>query len=203
VSAPCAEFTTRREIGDAAPLVEIEVRLRLESGPSVLAALEELDLIFDDAVIQDDQAYAPVGWEYTETRIGVTFARLRTVNGRHWFTVKRPITDVRTCIEHESLVLDRQSMHNAILLMGFRPTVRIVKTRRSGRIGELKICLDDVHGLGLFLEMEALARPGDDVTEARQRLEALIEMLPVRAERCFDTYDALIHESPPQLRLVV
>jgi adenylate cyclase class 2 len=203
VQAACADLTVDSEITGDAPLIELEVRLRVEHGPSALAALEALDLVLDDGVMQDDQAYAPLGWDYGECRLGVTFARLRTVSSQHWFTVKRPISDVRTCIEHECHVSDREAMHNAVLLMGFRPTVRIVKTRRSGRIGELKICLDDVHGLGLFLEMEALARPGDDLTEVRQSLEALIATLDVQAERCFDTYDALIYESPPQLRLVV
>jgi adenylate cyclase class 2 len=184
-------------------LVELEVRLRLAEGASALAALQELDLVLDDGVTQDDQAYAPVNWEYGDCRIGVTFARLRTVAGEHWFTVKRPITDVRTCVEHQCRVSDREAMHNAILMMGFRPTIQIVKTRRSGRIGELKVCLDDVHGLGLFLELEALAQPTDDLADVRERLDAAIEMLAVPAERCLDTYDALIHASPPQLRLVM
>jgi adenylate cyclase class 2 len=203
VQAACAELTAGSEITDSASLVEIEVRLRLEHGPAALAALEAVDLVLDDGVMQDDQAYAPVGWDYGDCRIGISFARLRTVAGQHWFTVKRPVTDVRTCIEHQCRVSDREAMHNAILLMGFRPTVRIVKTRRSGRIGELKVCLDDVYGLGLFLELEALAQPGDDLIEVRRSLDAMIELLDVQAERCLDTYDALIQQSPPQLRLVV
>lgn len=203
MQAACVDLTADSEISEDTALIEIEARLRLDHGPSALAALDALGLVLDEGVMQDDQAYAPVGWGYGECRLGITFARLRTAGGQHWFTVKRPITDVRTCIEHQCRVSDREAMHNAILLMGFRPTVRIVKTRRSGRIGELKVCLDDVHGLGLFLEMEALARPGDDLTEVRQSLDALIETLEVPAERCFDTYDALIHDSPPQLRLVV
>jgi adenylate cyclase, class 2 len=203
VQAACVELTADSEISEGAALIEIEVRLRLDHGPAALAALDASGLVLDEGVMQDDQAYAPLGWGYGECRLGVTFARLRTACGQHWFTVKRPITDVRTCIEYQCCVSDREAMHHAILLMGFRPTVRIVKTRRSGKIGELKVCLDDVHGLGLFLEMEALARPGDDLTKVRGNLDALIEALDVPAERCFDTYDALIHDSPPQLRLVV
>ena len=182
--------------------IEIEVRLRLKGGPPAPLTIDGLGLGLGEPANQDDQAYAPLGWNYGDCRIGITFARLRTVGDEHWFTVKRPITDVRTCTEHESRVLDRDAMHNAVLLMGFRPTVRIVKTRRTGRLGDVKVCLDDVHGLGHFLELEALARPGDDVTHVRRRLDAIIEELDLRAERCVDTYDTLIHHLPPQLSLV-
>ena len=203
MQAVCVGLAAESEASQNTAPIEIEVRLRLDHGPSALAALDALGLVLDEGIMQDDQAYAPVGWGYGECRLGITFARLRTAGGQHSFTVKRPITDVRTCIEHECRVSNREAMHDAILLMGFRPTIRIVKTRRSGRLGELSVCLDDVHGLGLFLEMEALARPGDDLAEIRQSLETFIQMLDLPAERCFDTYDALIHESPPQLRLVV
>ncbi len=203
MQATCLDLCADSEITANTALIEVEVRLRIEDGPSAFSALDALGVVLDAGVMQDDQAYAPASWAYGECRLGVTFARLRTVGDQHWFTVKRPITDVRTCVEHQCRVSERETMHNAILLMGFRPTVRIVKTRRSGRIGELKICLDDVHGLGLFLEMEALARPGDDLAQVRQSLDDSLELLDLAAEPCFETYDALIYDSPPQLRLVV
>jgi adenylate cyclase, class 2 len=193
--APSAELHQRGSI-------EIEIRLRLETGEAALTALERFDVALGGAVVQDDQAYAPANWDYGQSRLGVTFARLRTMGGKHLFTVKRPLTDVRTCIEYESSVSDRSAMHNAILLMGFRPTIRISKTRRSGNLGGLKVSLDDVHGLGMFLEVEAMAGPGDDVRAIRRDLDVLITKLDRHAKPCYDTYDALIHEAPPQLKLV-
>lgn len=202
MQATCAELVRFPERLDDESQIEVEVRLRLEDDTAAIAALEEFDLVLGDAVTQDDQAYAPVGWDYSRSRIGVTFVRLRTVNCQHWFTVKRPITDVRTCIEYESQIANREAMHDAVLLMGFKPTVRILKRRRRGTFGHLSVCLDDVDGLGLFLEMEAVARPGDDIRGLRAALDALLERLEIDGERCFDTYDALIYKSPRQLSLV-
>jgi adenylate cyclase class 2 len=47
------------------------------------------------------------------------------------FTLKRPAENLLSCEEQETDVTDRDQMHGAILAMGFRPTVRIVKVRRT------------------------------------------------------------------------
>jgi adenylate cyclase, class 2 len=178
------------------PHIEVEVRFRLPEPSAALASLRAVGVRFGKPEMQHDQAYAPAGWDYSKSRIGVTFARLRTSNGKHLFTVKRPVTDVRTCIEHECFISDRESMHEAILLMGFEPTIRIVKSRAIGRLRDLTFCLDEVEGLGRFLEVERLASAEDDTDAARLEIEAFMRQLGVSAERCYDTYDALLNALP-------
>lgn len=178
------------------PHVEVEVRFRLPEPTATLASLRAAGVRFGKPEMQDDQAYAPADWDYSKSRIGITFARLRTSNGKQLFTVKRPVTDVRTCIEHECFISDRESMHEAILLMGFRPTIRIVKSRAIGRLRDLTFCLDEVEGLGRFLEVERLASAEDDTDVARFEIEAFMRQLGVNAERCYDTYDALLNALP-------
>ena len=51
------------------------------------AGVSSIPRAFGAAVVQDDQAYAPVGWSYGDSKIGVSFVRLRTVDGRHTFTL--------------------------------------------------------------------------------------------------------------------
>ncbi|MEU4536983.1 CYTH domain-containing protein [Streptosporangium sp. NPDC023825] len=58
------------------------------------------------------------------------------------------------CLEHETTVADREQMHHAITLMGFHPTVRIVKTRRTATLGSMTICVDEVEHAGAFVEIE-------------------------------------------------
>src|SRR5467141_3925696 len=84
-----------------------------------------------EPVFQDDQAYAPAGWQFGDSKLGVSFLRLRTVQGRHYFTLKQPASSAQDCLEYETQVTDRQAMHQAVLHMGYRPTVRITKTRRT------------------------------------------------------------------------
>jgi len=173
---------------------EVEVKFRVLDLDALLAALSSHDVDLGESVVQEDQAYAPVGWEYGQSRIGVSFARLRTVAGRHVFTVKRPAENVLSCEEHESSVADREEMHRALLAMGFRATQRIRKSRRCGTAlaGEVSVCVDEVDGLGVFLELERMAPDGlpGDVVQAG--LAEFAASLGIEAERVEDTYDALI-----------
>lgn len=127
---------------------EVEAKYRVADVEALLLALKPRGVELAPAVVQDDQAYAPAGWRYGQSKIGVPFGRLRTEAGRHVFTVKVPGDNELSCEEHETEVTDRDEMHAAVVAMGFTPTVRIVKTRRRGRWGGVSLCLDDVTGLG-------------------------------------------------------
>jgi adenylate cyclase class 2 len=174
--------------------VEVEARFHLDSAVAVSSVLASMGVFLSPPVHQDDQAYAPEGWSYGDDRIAVAFARLRTQADEHLFTVKRPICDVRTCIEHECLVSDRAAMHSAIMLMGYRPTVRIVKTRRTAKVNErIALCVDTVEGVGDFVEVEVMATSEEDHAGLRRELEEFVAALGIDAEPCTDTYDSLVH----------
>lgn len=171
---------------------EVEVKYRVRDTEALLAALETRGIELGAPVRQDDQAYAPDGWAYGDARRGVPFGRLRTMNGRHIFTVKRPAENVFSCEEHETVVADREQMHRAILAMGFRPTVRIVKMRRTATLGDLVLCVDELEDLGVFLEVERMV--ADDVPgEAVQaELSRFVISLDIEAEQTSQTYDSLV-----------
>ncbi|MCP2343555.1 adenylate cyclase class 2 [Actinomadura rupiterrae] len=155
-------------------------------------ALVARDVALSTPVRQDDQAYAPSWWDYGQSKVGVPFARLRTVADVHLFTVKTPRDNEMDCAEAESLVDDRDQMHQALLQMGFRPTVRIVKQRRSGTVGELSLCLDEVQDLGPFLEIEAVVPDGEPGVDTQTELDAWARGLGVKLDRVTETYDSLV-----------
>ena len=171
---------------------EIEVKYRVADLARLEAALAARSLIPSTSVQQDDQAYAENGWRYGMDKRGAAFARLRTQNGRHLFTLKRPIDNEMACLEFETEIADRNQMHEAIQHMGFYPTVRIVKTRRTARNGELALCLDDVEHIGAFLELERFIGPGQSGEAVQAELDAFARSLGVALERTTDTYDSLV-----------
>ena len=175
---------------------EVEVKYRIRDAEALLAALKRRGIGLGTPVRQDDQAYARDGWAYGDSRCGVPFARLRTVDSRHIFTVKRPAENVLSCEEHETVVADRNQMHHAIVAMGFWPTVRIVKTRRTATFGDLVLCVDELDGLGVFLEVERMM-PGDVPGEAVQdELSQFVASLGIEAEQTGQTYDSLVRAAP-------
>ena len=174
---------------------EVEVKFRVHDPTALSAALSARGIELGPPVRQDDQAYAPIGWSYGDDRRGVPFARLRTVDGQHLFTLKRPAENVLSCEEHETVVADRDRMHHAIVAMGFRPTVRILKVRRSATIGDLVLCVDELDGVGVFVEVERLVPDDVPGIAVHAELAQFVASLEVAAERSAQTYDSLVRSA--------
>jgi adenylate cyclase class 2 len=104
---------------------EIEVKYRVGDLDEPEAALMRLGLTLSQPVHQDDQAYAQSGWRYGMSKLGTAFARLRTQDGRHLFTLKRPTDNEMACLEFETAVADRDQLAAA------RRTCGIHVRRRS------------------------------------------------------------------------
>ena len=171
---------------------EIEVKYRVADVEVLLAVLKTRGILLGDPVHQDDQAYAPVGWSYGDSKLGVPFVRLRTVDGQHTFTLKRPAENALACHEYETAVADREQMHHAIVAMGFYPTTRVTKTRRTAVWGDITVCVDELPDLGCFLELEQIAPPEPCGEPLQAELAAFVDSLQVGAERTEETYDSLV-----------
>jgi adenylate cyclase, class 2 len=172
---------------------EIEVKYRVDDLEALQAALKAHGIELSDPVYQDDQAYAPATWQFGDSKLGISFLRLRTTGGRHYFTLKQPVSNAQACVEHETEIADRQAMHHAALHMGYRPTVRITKTRRTATIGDRCLCVDDLEGVGGFIEVERLAPDDADPRAIQAELAAFVDSLGITATRTTDTYDSLVH----------
>lgn len=171
---------------------EVEVKYRVDDLEVLVLALKALGIEPSEPVYQDDQAYAPAGWRFGDSKLGVPFVRLRTVNGRHSFALKQPGANAQACLEYETDVADREAMHGAILRMGYYPTVRVAKTRRTANLELCSLCVDELEGVGGFLELERLV-PDDVPAEAVQaELAAFVTSLGIAATRTYETYDSLV-----------
>lgn len=177
---------------------EIEVKYRVDDMEALLVALKSRGIELSEPVFQDDQAYAPAGWQFGDSKLGVSFLRLRTVAGRHYFALKQPADNPQACLEYETQVTDRDAMHGAVLSMGYRPTVRIAKTRRTATLEACSLCVDDVEGIGGFLELERLAPDNADTPAIQADLAALASSLGIAAARTQETYDSLVHAAQMQ-----
>ncbi|HUC25259.1 MAG TPA: CYTH domain-containing protein [Streptosporangiaceae bacterium] len=171
---------------------EIEVKYRVYDLAALERELAVRGAALSRPVHQDDQAYAPRGWTYGQPKTGVVFARLRSEGDRCLFTVKMPLDNEMACVEHETAVADRAQMHEAVLAMGFVPTVRIVKTRRSAKLGEIAVCVDDVEHAGLFFEVEKVLAAADRPVAIQDQLDYFARSLGLVLDRVTDTYDSLV-----------
>lgn len=174
---------------------EIEAKYRVGDVDAMVAALAARRVGLSAPFAQDDQAYAPAGWAYGMSKVGVPFARLRTTGKRHLFTVKKPVDNEMACLEHECEVLDRDQMHAALAAMGWVPTVRIVKQRRTGSWDGVAVCLDVVDGLGAFVEVERMVSAVESGERVQAGLDAMVRSLGLPVQRVTDTYDTLLRNT--------
>ena len=171
---------------------EVEVKYHVDDLEALLVVLKDRGIELSGPVYQDDQAYAPDGWQFGDSKLGVSFLRLRTVDGRHYFALKQPGENAQACLEYETEVADRAAMHGAILHMGYHPTVRVAKARRTATLELCSLCVDDLEGVGGFLELERMV-PDDMPAEAIQaELAAFVTSFGVTAVRTGETYDSLV-----------
>lgn len=171
---------------------EIEVKYRVDDLEALLIALKSQGIELSEPIFQDDQAYAPAGWQFGDSKLGISFLRLRTVGNRHYFALKQPADNAQACLEYETEVADRQAMHYAAMHMGYKPTVRIAKTRRVATLEACSLCVDDVEDVGSFLEIERLTADDVNAPVVQTELAAFVESLGIAATRTDETYDSLI-----------
>jgi adenylate cyclase, class 2 len=101
-------------------------------------------------------------------------------DGRFILTVKKPLSkDVLTKTEHETEIKNAKEMEQALLLMGYQISNKVIKNRRTVNHGEFEICIDEVETLGSFIEIEKMS---DDVETARRELNDFLTALGVASE---------------------
>jgi adenylate cyclase class 2 len=89
---------------------------------------------------------------------------------------------------------------NFVLACWFiRPPVRrrahppiLCQAATTAAVGTVSLCVDDLEGVGTFLELERLAHGDVPPEDVQAELAAFVTGLGVRAQRTEETYDSLV-----------
>lgn len=180
---------------------EVEVKAILDNKEDMLLRLHELGIEFGAPKVQDDTVYAEKAGSLEEFLSNELFLRLRVIDGgKVIFTAKHhpgrtAAIDGTFPTEHEVEVESREIMEKILLLQGYQEVVHIRKTRSSASYKEWEICLDEVEGLGAFIEVEHLVAEGTDVEEVYENLKAFIRTLGVPDSSIINSrYDIMLLE---------
>jgi adenylate cyclase, class 2 len=165
---------------------EVEQKFRLGEG-NAERALQELGVHFSPVVSQADHYFNHPGRDFAVTDEAF---RLRQVGDENFVTYKGPKVDAETKTRRElELPLAAGSEISAqfaalFVALGFRPVATVKKTRRSGMLAweahQVEVCLDEVEGVGSFLELEIGA---DDagLEAAKAALKSLAQRLDLES----------------------
>jgi len=166
---------------------EVELKFPLQRSPEdFVTALTAFGATEEGSVIQKDIYFSHPIRDFRDTDEAL---RIRSVGDQNLVTYKGPLLDkvTKTRQEIEVPFADGEEFSRQfwamLRAMGFRDVRRVEKTRRIFRAQfedrEFKIVLDDVVGLGLYVEVETLAQQ-DDWEEAREVAIRLADKLSLK-----------------------
>lgn len=169
---------------------EVEQKFRFDRFESLVERLASLGVRFADPVEQTDCYYAHPARDFAQTDEAL---RLRRVGARNMLTYKGPKLDATTKTREEIELAVAEGAagaaqtHALLTALGFRPVAEVCKQRRVGRWRaehrDIEVSLDEVEGVGKFVELE-ISTDAADVPVAREQLaRAARELGLVHSER--------------------
>jgi len=165
-------------------MFEVEVKVRAEHD-AVELRLERLDADRAGEVIQADTYYDAPHREFGETDEALRIRRERRPGEEadSRITYKGPLVDEvsKTREEVETGVADGDRLGAILEHLGFDPVATVEKSRERYAVDGYTVTLDDVTGLGEFVEVEREVAE-DDVETAREGAFDLVDRLGLDAD---------------------
>lgn len=175
---------------------EIEVKATISDVGIFKEKLEKLGCSFGDPLIQDDSIFFPIGIGFPEIVKDTPVVRVRDSNGTVTLTMKKRMTSDNELIklEKEVVVSDKQEAIEIVEHMGFHMAAGVHKKRIECAYQGMTICIDEVTGLGSFIEVEKLSE-ADNYREIQDELFDFLRSLGVDdSDRVTIGYDVIMYK---------
>jgi adenylate cyclase class 2 len=172
---------------------EIEVKARVRNKELLLTKLGKVGCVFGKEIVQEDAIFMEKELKGDHRKaMGRNVLRIRQQDGKNIFTLKRAEKDELVAIEKEFTFDNVDEMRGVLDLLGFKESVRVKKTRKKCKYGNLEICLDKVEGLGNFIEIEKIT--DEEPVQVQEELMNFLKSLGVQeSDRVFIGYDRMMY----------
>ena len=132
-------------------MLEVEVKARVPGFSEIEEKLKNLNARFIKTETQEDIYFAHPSRDFGETDEA---ARVRKINDKFFLTYKGPKIDAETKTREEIEIPVEENIIIILEKLGFTKWRTVRKERKTYKLNDLTICLDDVPGLGNFMEIE-------------------------------------------------
>lgn len=158
--------------------MEVEVRAKVNDLQEMKKGLEAMGASFGKEKKQVDYIFRRKGDEKKEQKPGDFILRIRDSEKKT--LALKALTDVMGAWEEYELGIDNaEEMRKIVERMGFFNSLIMVKKRIPGKLDDFSVCLDDVDGLGTYIEIELKS---DDKKSAKKRLAELSSKLGIKED---------------------
>ncbi|MEN6307292.1 MAG: class IV adenylate cyclase [Anaerohalosphaeraceae bacterium] len=138
--------------------LEIEAKIRVADLKTIAERLTALHAALKDTVQEDDIYFDNVSIELIQRDCGLRLRKRLSDKQppQIVLTYKGPRqkSAFKSRSEYQIQVQDGDTLVTIFEHLGFRESLRVIKTRQLWQLGECEICLDEVYQLGLFVEVE-------------------------------------------------
>ena len=94
--------------------------------------------------------------------------------------------------EYEFTISDGNMARQMLTALGWQEVVTVDKVRLESKTENYTICIDEVAGLGLFIELEVLAEDEADANNIQQQMYSFLKNLNIDGELWKTPYDTSI-----------
>ena len=175
--------------------LEIEIQVRVENDEPLIKLLEEEgNPVLDDH--QTDEYYTPCHRDFFATKPIDEWLRIRE-SGKHSITYKNwhHGADGKTthADEYETVVSDAEQVRKIFKVLDLKPVITVYKYRRSWNYMDYEVSVDEIKGLGSFVELEYKGRGNVDPKKVNDEMIAFLKKVGVgKIERNFVGYPYLL-----------
>ncbi|MBN1501249.1 MAG: class IV adenylate cyclase [Spirochaetes bacterium] len=154
-------------------MLEIEIKAFCKSHDEVEKKLMACGAEFKELVNEEDVYFQHPSRDFSKT--GEAF-RLRRINDKYCITYKGPklSSKAKTRFEEETFIDDAGKAVIIFEKLGFKKAGSVRKKRKIYFYNSAEICLDEVEGLGCFVEIEKM---GDDPIPVENELFEIASLL--------------------------
>lgn len=170
---------------------EIEVKIKIQDSRAAEEKLSRYGCVLSSPVMQEDVIFADPAVPFAEFKSNINILRIRNEGGRSIFTLKRPQANEFDAIERELEISDSEQMRDILEYLGYKEMVQVRKLRKKGTAGGYQVCLDDVEGLGIFLELEKIA--DENAEKVQNDMMEFLASLGLAGERITKGYDTMMY----------
>ena len=180
--------------------MEIEVKAKLRDKAVAFKKLTDLGCELSAATTQDDMVWVLKTGSLEDFLSNRVFLRIRIQNGdRVILTAKSPKAkqgnESLVKREHEVVVSSASEARNILSMLGLQEAVRVIKKRRTAHYGGYEICMDEVEGLGSFIELEKMAEEKEAAQIQKEMMDFLMTLGVAPEDQIKKGYDILMLES--------
>jgi adenylate cyclase class 2 len=171
-------------------MLEIEIKVKVTDIGAVRSQILRIGGMLSETLTEHDTYYNAPHRDFGVTDEAL---RLRQTGFTSTVTYKGPkntILGSKIREEHNLVIPDPDEFHKIITSLGFIPVAVVRKRREYYRCNDFTISLDQVEGLGEYVEIELITENSTD--KAAVRVDRLAKKIGVTGERITASYLELL-----------